>query len=114
MYVDIDRLVLANDLSPSACEAMRTNVALNGVAEVVRPPRHDVNGHEPESSAEDKRIRENPEEDAMNRQSKEDEDAAKVGRRKGCRGGVRVNEGDAWSVPLGLGIWERCKCDVDD
>jgi tRNA G26 N,N-dimethylase Trm1 len=38
-YADVSRVVLANDLSPSACEAMRTNVALNGVAEVPRPPR---------------------------------------------------------------------------
>jgi tRNA (guanine26-N2/guanine27-N2)-dimethyltransferase len=93
-YADVSRVVLANDLSPSACEAMRTNVALNGVAEVPRPPR--ANGIV--SKAEGVGAEAEAEEEVANKKSKEDEAAERTGRREGARGGVRVNEGDAWSV----------------
>ncbi|GMK57270.1 hypothetical protein CspeluHIS016_0401040 [Cutaneotrichosporon spelunceum] len=59
------KLVLANDLSASACDAMRRNVALNGV------------GEEPEG---------------------ETTEQPDVGRREGCTGVVRVNEGDACTL----------------
>lgn len=73
---------------------MRTNVALNGVAEVPRPPR--ANGAA--SKAEGVEAEAEAEEEVANKKSKEDEAAERIGRREGARGGVRVNEGDAWSV----------------
>ncbi|CAK9786160.1 TRM-domain-containing protein [Cutaneotrichosporon oleaginosum] len=57
-------VVLANDLSASACDAMRRNVALNGVGEG----------------------------------SAEEGEQPDVGRREGCTGVVRVNEGDACAL----------------
>lgn len=77
-----NRYVLANDLSPSACEAMRMNVALNGVGEPVKKP---VNG---EGLTE--------EESAANGEVSQAEQMERVGRREGCTGHVKINEGDAW------------------
>jgi tRNA (guanine26-N2/guanine27-N2)-dimethyltransferase len=57
------KVVLANDLSASACDAMRRNVQLNGVGE------GEAEGEQPD-----------------------------VGRREGCNGVVRVNEGDACTL----------------
>ncbi|TXT03826.1 hypothetical protein VHUM_04347 [Vanrija humicola] len=65
------KVVLANDLSPSACEAMRQNVALNGVGPVEKKE-----GEEGEAA--------------------EKKDEVDLGRREGCTGYVHVNEGDAW------------------
>ncbi|KAL7421561.1 RNA methyltransferase tRNA(m5U54)methyltransferase [Cryptotrichosporon argae] len=72
------RVILANDLSPSACDAMRQNVALNGVGEDQRPGRADgADGEEEASNVAEK---------------------ADLGRREGCSGYVRVNEGDACAL----------------
>ncbi|ORX36858.1 S-adenosyl-L-methionine-dependent methyltransferase [Kockovaella imperatae] len=94
------KCVLANDLSPSACEAMRMNVAYNGVAE--DPLNH------PPSKAGPSRT------DAAQSQTETEEGSGKtahgdadssdksidVGRRAGCDGFVRVTEGDACDLML--------------
>lgn len=96
------RVVLANDLSSSACDAMRMNVAYNGVGEedpaVLAEQAQGVgsaasgegvsNG---ESKVDAKR--------APWSTIKEDENGLLPnGRRAECKGKVRVNEGDAWWV----------------
>lgn len=68
------KVVLANDLSPSACEAMRQNVALNGVG-----PVETTEGDEKPAEASD----------------------VDLGRREGCTGYVQVNEGDACALMYG-------------
>jgi hypothetical protein len=76
---------------------MRTNVALNGVAEVPRPAR--ANGAVSKAEGVDVDVdAEAEQQEVANKKSKEDEAAERIGRREGARGGVRVNEGDAWSV----------------
>ena len=80
------RYVLANDLSPSACEAMRMNVTYNGVqeppADQSLPGQTDAaqNGNAPAAPIEYV------------------EEQLTHGRRPGCKGKVRVTEGDAWYV----------------
>ncbi|KAL1405404.1 RNA methyltransferase tRNA(m5U54)methyltransferase [Vanrija albida] len=71
------KVVLANDLSPSACVAMRQNVALNGVGPVEKK--------EGEEGAE----------------AEEKKDEVDLGRREGCTGYVHVNEGDACALMYG-------------
>lgn len=63
------KVVLANDLSASACEAMRQNVALNGVGE----PTPVAEGETPAETID-------------------------LGRREKCEGYVKVNEGDACTL----------------
>lgn len=71
------KVVLANDLSASACDAMRRNVALNGVGEV----------------------KEGEVKVGVKEEAKEDEgEKPDLGRREGCNGVVRVNEGDACTL----------------
>ena len=76
------RVVLANDLSPTACEAMRLNVNYNGVGEPAAP-----SDQEPQE--------EKPSEEAKQDAPPQPNDELPNGRRSGCRGRVRVNEGDA-------------------
>ncbi|WWD17458.1 N2,N2-dimethylguanosine tRNA methyltransferase [Kwoniella shandongensis] len=110
------KYVLANDLSPSACEAMRRNVEFNGVGEDYEPPAVDgVEGAEAETAVpesevavkEDKVTEEKMELDGETKAVNGDKaEAAKpaqaegepkdhVGRRPNCRGRVKINEGDA-------------------
>jgi tRNA (guanine26-N2/guanine27-N2)-dimethyltransferase len=91
-------VVLANDLSASACEAMKMNIALNGVGaeddEFKAKPK-------PEQTSEIQ-----PSSEDVNEPSKvdpEDEEGAinagpsvPSNRREGCTGRVRTNQGDAW------------------
>ncbi|ORY32579.1 N2,N2-dimethylguanosine tRNA methyltransferase-domain-containing protein [Naematelia encephala] len=77
------RHVLANDISPSACEAMRQNVALNGVGPTEEPP-----------SAGDSKVPQASQEDAEEAVLNGGE-TDPLGRRPGCHGTVKVNEGDA-------------------
>ncbi|WWD02810.1 N2,N2-dimethylguanosine tRNA methyltransferase [Kwoniella europaea PYCC6329] len=102
------KYVLANDLSPSACEAMRRNVTFNGVGEDSLPTRKPwqppvkedgtstpvENGEgevKEESTTADVKVE--SEETAEVEDGLEPKD--KVGRRPGCRGRVKINEGDA-------------------
>lgn len=85
---DLDRVVLANDLSASACESMRMNVAYNDAGKQVKAAVEELS----------------PEEKAMNAENGETSGEASVNgsepsrRRPGCDGFVHVNENDAWSV----------------
>jgi len=79
------KVVLANDLSPSACDAMRMNVRYNGVEEEEKP----VPGVAPVTAAV------GGVEGAPAVPVPDTEDLPN-GRRPGCKGKVRVNEGDAW------------------
>lgn len=90
------RVVLANDLSPSACDAMRTNVALNGVGEADQVASNGTAGDGTTEAAEEI----SPEEQALNEENGEPAAVVEddMGRRPGCHGYVHVNEGDAWSV----------------
>ncbi|KAK8864245.1 N2,N2-dimethylguanosine tRNA methyltransferase [Kwoniella newhampshirensis] len=106
------KYVLANDLSPSACEAMRRNIELNGVGEDYESPA--VNGEEGAIPAKEELEKEQameekmelyPEEKASNgthsepaaqaEAPKAGEPKDSVGRRPNCRGRVKINEGDA-------------------
>ncbi|WVW83725.1 N2,N2-dimethylguanosine tRNA methyltransferase [Kwoniella bestiolae CBS 10118] len=103
------KYVLANDLSPSACEAMRRNVAFNGVGEDSLPPRKPWQPTVREEGtaipaengeAEEVKVEEKTEEASAVEEKKEiTEDGLevkdKVGRRPGCKGRVKINEGDA-------------------
>jgi len=82
----ISRYVLANDLSPSACEAMRMNVTYNGVQEVPAEPQT----HSAEAAKQNGNV--------DNATDEVTEDKLTHGRRPGCKGKVRVTEGDAWYV----------------
>lgn len=73
------RTVLANDISPSACDAMRRNVALNGVGEPSQPTPSEA----APTGVTDEEMAEN---------------APDLGRREGCTGHVKVNEGDACAL----------------
>lgn len=77
----MDSTVLANDISPSACEAMRMNVDYNDAGKAPDKPVTE------EMSAEEKA--QNGIEEDGNERSK---------RRPGCEGYVHVNENDAWFV----------------
>ena len=101
--------MLANDLSPSACDAMRVNVRYNGVEEVEKPapgggPASNANGTEAAAAqagvAVDGSAQTVDEEGSAATQaassSREETEQLPNGRRPGCKGGVRVNEGDAW------------------
>ncbi len=99
------RLVLANDISGSACEAMRMNVAYNGVAEIPKQAtaREKAPAEVKEAVVSEKPAEEvegeNNEELALNTTIEIAEEPSRydeAGRREGCRGRVRVNEGDAW------------------
>lgn len=86
---DTPRVVLANDLSPSACEAMRMNVAYNDAGKSDKPVVEEPS----------------PEEQAMNvtagvgaEAGAGNESESSSRRRPGCEGFVHVNENDAWSV----------------
>lgn len=94
----IPRYVQANDLSPSACDAMRMNVALNGVGEPMRK-----NGESSKSAAAQAGAEQAgagavaaDEEAAANGQMTEQEQMDRIGRREGAKGFVKINEGDAW------------------
>lgn len=96
------KVVLANDLSPSACEAMRRNVAYNGVAEPERlgmPWRGGTSGKEAGAKADEEKAEEPPAEDEEGGEEAGMNGLAgnvqRYGRRDGCNGSVRVNEGDA-------------------
>lgn len=97
---DESRYVLANDISPSACEAMRQNVAFNGVGENVKR-RHTetaVSGAET-AGAETEENGDAPGPSFMEDgpvSTEEAEEMKRTGRRPDCRGRVKVNEGDAW------------------
>lgn len=105
-------MVLANDLSPSACDAMRMNVTYNGVAEEETQPgavpaTHNANP-EPEVKQEGKEAEgiAGPSTSGKAEKKKtpwttltEDENGLLPnGRRADCKGRVKVNEGDAWWV----------------
>ena len=79
-------MVLANDLSASACEAMRMNVAYNDAGKSDKPVVEELS----------------PEEQAMNTENGETGGSngaeSSSRRRPGCEGFVHVNENDAWSV----------------
>jgi tRNA (guanine26-N2/guanine27-N2)-dimethyltransferase len=84
------RVVLANDLSASACEAMRMNVAYNDAGKSAKSAVDELS----------------PEEQAMNAENGGSEEAengasseSSSRRRPGCEGFVHVNENDAWYVP---------------
>lgn len=86
---DIRRVVLANDISASACEAMRMNVTYNDAGKAAKPVVEKLS----------------PEEQAMNAENGDIEGTGTDGgadsgsrRRPGCEGFVYVNESDAWSV----------------
>ncbi len=90
------RTVLANDLSASACEAMKMNVAYNGVGEdeVDKPEGEgDAAAQDGESSKQEAGSSVRHEKRSM--QVDESGDLPN-GRRPNCKGKVRVNEGDAW------------------
>ncbi|OXM81975.1 N2,N2-dimethylguanosine tRNA methyltransferase [Cryptococcus neoformans Bt63] len=95
------KYVLANDLSPSACEAMRRNVEFNGVgmdydapvkqeqetkSEVVKMPNEEANEEIKKGGVV---------EHVEKKQEVQPEVKDEVGRRPGCRGRVKINEGDA-------------------
>lgn len=86
---ELSRVVLANDLSASACESMRMNVEYNDAGKQAKPEAEDLS----------------PEEKAMNAENGEtggnevgDGSESSSRRRPGCHGFVHVNENDAWSV----------------
>ncbi|WRT66207.1 N2,N2-dimethylguanosine tRNA methyltransferase [Kwoniella shivajii] len=105
------KYVLANDLSPSACEAMRRNVEFNGVGEdslrvrTSLQPAQDADGSAEERSAADtvevkkeqplgdEESKAEPQEVVEAEEGVEPKD--RVGRRPDCRGRVKINEGDA-------------------
>jgi tRNA (guanine26-N2/guanine27-N2)-dimethyltransferase len=81
---------------------MRTNVAFNGVGENVKPPVAASTSTAPgiEGAAGDIG---GPGGNTAGEVISEEDDAARMqeaGRRPGCRGRVKVNEGDAWSAPV--------------
>ncbi|EIW70842.1 hypothetical protein TREMEDRAFT_68241 [Tremella mesenterica DSM 1558] len=92
--IDNVKLVLANDLSPSACEAMKMNVRYNSVGEDDPDSGPSVSTSEQETSLPVEEVQ--PiisEEEAMNGASAHSEYS--YGRRFNCKGRVRVNQGDA-------------------
>jgi tRNA (guanine26-N2/guanine27-N2)-dimethyltransferase len=93
------RTVLANDISHSACEAMRMNVDYNNAGPSAEPPMETTAAPEPPAEL-------SPEEQAMNADNAVKQEAGEPSRRRpGCDGYVAVNENDAWLVghciPLG-------------
>lgn len=91
---------------------MKRNVLYNGVQEIPktgpsgrkqeRPTEHDATTDAQEMTETETRQPLETEEQAAiggtTSTASEEEQAAKIGRRPGCSGQVRVNEGDAWSV----------------
>lgn len=80
------RYVLANDISASACEAMRQNVELNGVGE---KNGAGINGTGPH-------VTDGGSAGAAESAADEEAEMGRLGRREGCKGRVKVTEGDAW------------------
>ncbi|WVN88091.1 N2,N2-dimethylguanosine tRNA methyltransferase [Cryptococcus depauperatus CBS 7841] len=100
------KYVLANDLSPSACEAMRRNIDFNGVgldyppsdkAEVVTVSTKDElkNGYSGMTNNEESSSRGEVNGTEKTNGEIREELKDEVGRRPGCRGRVKINEGDA-------------------
>lgn len=87
----LPRYVLANDLSPSACEAMKINIAYNGVGEDPAAETAERGQNAVSNEGQTSQAAVEPEEQAVNGSAE-----LPYGRRAGCRGKVRVNEGDAW------------------
>jgi tRNA (guanine26-N2/guanine27-N2)-dimethyltransferase len=86
------KTVLANDISASACEAMRMNVEYNDAG---TPPKAATTAAGEELSPEEKEMNDQ----AVEGESKtEDEKDNTSRRRPGCDGYVTVNESDAWYV----------------
>ncbi|WVR07192.1 N2,N2-dimethylguanosine tRNA methyltransferase [Kwoniella sp. DSM 27419] len=109
------KYVLANDLSPSACEAMRRNVAFNGVGvdDPIQPTAEASTSAEPivggatdgsstapaapEQSGVDGGPAEASAAAGEGTEGPRGEVKDSVGRRPGCKGRVKINEGDACS-----------------
>jgi tRNA (guanine26-N2/guanine27-N2)-dimethyltransferase len=88
------RTVLANDISHSACEAMRMNVDYNdaGPSAPVEAAADSTEAGEPVVPAAEL----SPEEQAMNFEEGVKGSGEPSRRRPGCDGYVTVNENDAW------------------
>ena len=103
-HLDTDhfRYVLANDISLSACDAMRMNVAYNGVGE--DPERGGMSNGHPKALDDALSVPEDQEERVANGEAANGaafgvaETQLPHGRRPGCQGKVKINEGDAWYV----------------
>ncbi|WWC89490.1 N2,N2-dimethylguanosine tRNA methyltransferase [Kwoniella dendrophila CBS 6074] len=92
------KYVLANDLSPSACEAMRRNVTFNGVGEdsfISQRPQATSETKEEGTPIQVDKPDVKEEKPLEEKQEDGTEIKDKVGRRPGCRGRVKINEGDA-------------------
>ncbi|WVQ77202.1 N2,N2-dimethylguanosine tRNA methyltransferase [Cryptococcus sp. DSM 104548] len=112
------KYVLANDLSPSACEAMRRNVQYNGVGLDYDPAKNEEQeeGQDKVEEKTEQKLEEKAEAEAakveeaivIDEPSKTEsaevsskpaapqpEPRDPVGRRPNCRGKVKINEGDA-------------------